>query len=66
MVIYKDKLKIYVRAQKIDEPKGIFKKVPAKWGWGKIPLWFMDINSDKQLEYVFSIIKQGYQNAPDL
>lgn len=66
VVIYKDKLKIYVRAQKIDDSKGLFKKVPAKWGWGKIPLWFININSDKDLEYVLSIIKQGYQNAPDL
>jgi predicted transport protein len=66
VVIYKDKLKIYVRTQKIDDPKGLFKKVPAKWGWGKIPIWYIDINSDKDIEYVFSVIKQGYQNAPDL
>jgi len=66
VVIYRDKLKIYVRVEKIDDPKKIFKKVPAKWGWGKIPLWFIDINSDRDLEYVLSIIKQGYQNSPDL
>lgn len=66
VAIYRDKLRIYVRVEKIDDPKKIFKKVPAKWGWGKIPLWFIDINSDRDLEYVLSIIKQGYQNSPDL
>jgi len=66
VLIYKDKLKIYVRIPKIDDPKNLFKKVPAKWGWGKIPLWYIDINSDKDIEYVFSAIKQSYQNAPDL
>jgi len=66
MVIYKDRLKIYVRIPKIDDPKNLFKKVPAKWGWDKTSIWYTDINSDKDIEYVFNAIKQSYRNAPDL
>jgi len=64
--IYRDKLRIYVRKEKIDDPKNMFKKVPTKWKLGKTSVWYTDINSDKDLEYVLSIIKQGYQSAPDL
>ena len=64
--IYRDKLRIYVRKGKIDDPKNMFKKVPTKWKLGKTSVWYTDINSDKDLEYVLSIIKQGYQSAPDL
>jgi len=62
----KDKLRIYVRLSKIDDSKKIFEKVPATYGWGKTPLWRTDISSDKDLDYVLSIIRQSYQAAPDL
>jgi predicted transport protein len=60
------KLRVYVRALKIDDPKKLFQKVPAKWGWGKTPLWYTDFTDDKELDYVLGIIKQAYQSAPDL
>lgn len=63
---YKDRLRIHVRKEKIDDPKNLFKKVPTKYEWGKTPIWYTDIGSDKDIEYVLSIIKQGYQSAPDL
>lgn len=64
--ILKEKLKVYVRTAKIDDPKKLFQKVPAKWGWGKTALWYTDLTSEKELDYVFGIIKQAYQSAPDL
>ena len=63
--IYKDRLKVGVlkeekRAkEEINDPKGLFKKT---WARG----WDANINSDKDIEYVLSVIKQGYQSAPDL
>lgn len=62
----KNYLRVYVRKQKIDDPKNLFKKVPAKWGWGKTPLWFGDLNKEDNLDYFLGIIKQAYQSAPDL
>lgn len=63
--IFKDKLKIYVRALKIDDPKNLFKKVPNKWEWGKTPLWYWDIKNEKDIDYAIPIIRQGYEAAPD-
>lgn len=63
--LYKNKLKIHVRAPKIDDPKNMFKKVPSKYGWGKTPLWHGDINKESLIDYVMTVIRQGYEFAPD-
>lgn len=62
--IYKNKLRVYVRITKLDDPKKLFKKLPGKWG--KTPLWYTDLTSDKELDYVLGMIRQGYNIAPDL
>ncbi len=66
VIFRKEKLIVHVRKQTIDDPKKLFSKVPAKWAWGKTTIWRTDVGSDKELEYVLGIIKQGYQSAPDL
>ncbi len=62
---YKDKLKIYVRVNEIDDPKKYFKKVPDNYGWGRTHLWYWDIANDKDLDYAMTIIRQSYDFAPD-
>ena len=64
--LYKEKLRIYVRKLKIDDQKGLFKSVPSKWKWGKTAIWYSDLFNEKGLDYVLGVIKQSYQNAPDL
>lgn len=65
ILFYKDSLKVVVLKEEkkakedIDDPKGLFKKTGTRG-------WYTDINHDKDIEYVLSIIKQGYENAPDL
>ena len=63
--IFKEKLKIYVRSPKIDDPKKMFTKVPPSYGWGKTPLWLGEINNDSDLDYATVIIRQAYEIAPD-
>lgn len=63
--LFKDKIKIHARTKKIDDPKKLFKKVPASYGWGKTPLWYVNIFDSKNLDYYFSIVKQAYESAPD-
>lgn len=62
---FKDKLKIYVRCNEIDDPKKVFKKIPDEYKWGKTALWYWDISTDKDLDYAMTIIRQGYEVAPD-
>ena len=62
---FKDKLKIYVRVNKIDDPKKVFKQILIKYKWGKIPLWFWEINDEKDIDYAMTVIRQGYEIAPD-
>jgi len=63
---YKEKLKIYVRKKKLEKDKEKkFTKVPASYEWGKTPLWWIDISSDKDLNYVFDVIKESYDTVPD-
>ena len=64
--VYKERLRIYTRQPKIEDPKKLFKKVPSKWGWGKTTIWYTDISNDENLDYILGIIKQAYQSAPDL
>ena len=65
MALYKERIRVYVRAMHIDDPQKIFKKVPSKYGWGKTSLWYFDIKDSNKIDYVVSIIKQGYDLAPD-
>ena len=63
---YKEKLKIYVRKKKLEKDKeGKFTKVPVSYEWGKTPLWWIDISSDKDLNYLFDVIEESYEVAPD-
>jgi len=64
--VYRDKLKIYVRKTKLEKDKEKkFTKVPASYEWGKTPLWWIDISKEKELDYVFEVIKESYEAAPD-
>jgi predicted transport protein len=64
--IYKDSLHIHVRKAKIDDSQKKFKMVPAKYNWGKTPIWKSDLIVERDLDYVLGVIKQSYQSAPDL
>ena len=64
--VYKGKLKIYVRKKKLEKDNNKkFTKVPASYGWGKTPLWWIDITNDKDLDYILEVIKESYEAAPD-
>lgn len=63
--IYKEKLRVYTRVEKIDDPKGKFRKVPAKWAWGKTTIWYTDISRENEIDYVMTVVRQGYEAAPD-
>jgi len=67
--VYKEKLRIYVRKQKLGKDKEKkFKKVPAAWKWGKTPLWWIDIPQDateKEVDYIMEVVKESYEAAPD-
>lgn len=63
--IYKDKLRAYTRVDKIDDPKNKFKKIPSKYEWGKTPIWYWDITSDSDIDYAMTVLRQGYEAAPD-
>lgn len=64
--VYKDKLKIFVRKDKFDhDTANLLKKIPESYKWGKTALWWVDIKSDKHIDYVMPIIKESYEAAPD-
>ncbi len=64
--VYKEKLKIYVRKEKLEKDKEKkFTKVPTSYEWGKTPLWWNDISKDTELNYVIEVIKESYEAAPD-
>lgn len=63
--IAKRKLRVYTRASVIKDPAKKFKKVPAKWGWGTTALWYWDIDKEKDIDYAMTVIRQGYEVAPD-
>ena len=64
--IYRNKLKVYVRAKELDDHKKLFEDWwPAKLKT-QTSLWRTELSSDKDLDYVLGIIKQAYQSAPDL
>lgn len=64
--VYKEKLKIYVRKQKLEKDiENKFTKIPASYAWGKTPLWWINISKDTELDYVMEVIKESYEAAPD-
>jgi predicted transport protein len=64
--IFRDRLYIDLRTKKINDPKKIFKEVyPAKQDT-YASVWRAIVSSDKDFDYILGIIKQSYQNAPDL
>jgi len=66
VIFKKEKLTVHVRKEKIDDPKNVFSRIPKEWAWGKTTIWRADIKNEDDINYVFQIIKQGYQSAPDL
>lgn len=63
--VYKEKLRVHTRVDKIDDPKGKFKKIPAKWAWGKTAIWYTDISKENEIDYAMMVVRQGYEAAPD-
>jgi len=64
--VYKDRLKVYVRKEKIDnDDKKQFTKVPDSYKWGTTPLWWIGINNTNDLNYLIKVIKESYNSAPD-
>jgi len=64
--IFRSKLKIYVRKNNLSKDASKkFTKVPSSYGWGKTPLWWIDISNSKDLNYIFDVIKESYESAPD-
>lgn len=63
---FKDKLKIYVRKDKLDSDiDKRFTKIPESYKWGNTPLWWIDINDSKSISYVLKAIQESYKSAPD-
>lgn len=64
--VHKDKLKVTVRKDKLShDTANKLTKIPDSYKWGKTPLWWIDIKSDKTIDYVMPIIKESYEAAPD-
>lgn len=64
--VYRKKLKIYVRKKKLEKDREKrFTKVPVSYGWGKTPLWWIDISKDSEINYAMDIVKESYDVAPD-
>jgi len=64
--VYKEKLKIEVRKQKLEKDKDKrFTKYPARYGYGKTPLWWAYISKEAELNYFLEVIKESYEAAPD-
>ena len=64
--VYKYKLKIFVRKEKFtnDSSKQLT-KIPESYKWGKTALWWIDVKSDKAIDYIMPVIKESYEAAPD-
>lgn len=63
---YQKSFRLFVRVNKITDPKNIFKRAARNWVGGKTPVWYADIRTDQNLDYILSIVKHSYQSAPDL
>ena len=66
MSVYKTRLRVFVRAKQIDDPKNLFEETEPAKVESRTSIWCTDLDSDKNLDYVFGVIKQAYQTAPDL
>lgn len=63
---YREKLKLHVRKDKLISDKDKrFSKIPSSYEWGKTPLWWIDISSAKDIDYILPAIKESYEVAPD-
>ncbi|MCL6096918.1 MAG: DUF5655 domain-containing protein [Patescibacteria group bacterium] len=63
---YREKLKIHVRKEKLISDKDKrFDKIPSSYEWGKTPLWWIDVSTDKDIDYILPAIKESYEAAPD-
>lgn len=66
ITIYRSKLLLHVRKTRLDKDKEKrFRKIPSSYGWGKTPVWKLDIPSEDDLDYAFGVIKESYLAAPD-
>lgn len=64
--VYKEKLKIYVRKEKLEKDKEKkFIKIPASYKWGKTALWWINISKDTELDYVMEVVRESYESASD-
>jgi len=65
--VYRDKLRIEVRKNKLEKDKEkTFRKYPIQqYKWGKTQLWWIDVKSDKTIDYMIPVIKESYEAAPD-
>ena len=64
--IKKNKLRLWVRTGQIDDPKKLFEGTPPAKPKTQTSSWRVDLDSEKDLDYILGIIKQAYQSAPDL
>jgi len=65
LCLSKNNIRILIRSKKIKDPKGLFKRIPESYGWGKTPIWQAYVNSLENFDYIIGIIKQSYLQAPD-
>ena len=64
--VYKYKLKIFVRKEKFtNDSSNKLTKIPESYKWGKTALWWIDVKSDKTIDYLMPIITESYNAAPD-
>lgn len=64
--VFREKLKIEVRKKKLEKDKEKrFTKYPARYRYGKTPLWWANISKEVELNYFFEVIKESYEAAPD-
>ncbi|MCX6810841.1 MAG: DUF5655 domain-containing protein [Candidatus Berkelbacteria bacterium] len=60
LAVQKNKIGVYLRAQKISDGNKLLKRIPSQSS-----LWRCDITSLDQIDEVFLLIQQSYNQAPD-
>ena len=64
--VRREGLKVTVRKEKLNHDiANKLIKYPDSYKWGKTPLWWIDVKSDKTIDYIMPIIKESYEAAPD-
>ena len=64
--VFRDKLRVSLRKNELTKDfKKLFQRIPESYKWGKTPLWWIDVKSDKTIDYVMPIIRESYDAAPD-